>query len=127
VQVTEHVFGNVAVLDINGKLTIPDADDLLERIVDRLAADGARTIVANLQNVSAIDAGGLGSIVAAYRACTRNLVRLRLVHVSVRIQRVIDITGLATILEIFDSLDAALPNSQISLVGGASRGRSRFL
>jgi anti-anti-sigma factor len=113
VQVTGHVFGNTAVLNVNGKLAIPDAGDLFERTVDRLAGDGARIIVANLENVSAIDAAGLGSIVAAHRACIRSQVRLRLVHVPRRVQHVIDITGLAAVLETFDSLDAALSTSHL--------------
>jgi anti-anti-sigma factor len=108
VKVTEHVLGDAAVLQLDGPLTTPGAGDQLQRAVARLARDGRRLIVADLDLVPAIDAGGLGSIVAAYRTCVENLGRLRLVHVPRRIQQVIDITGLGAVFEVFDSIDAAL-------------------
>ena len=111
-RVTEHVFGDAAVLDVDGRLTCLDADGVLERTVERLARHGVRTIVANLVNVSVMDAVGLGALVGAYRASAEQLITFRLVHVPRRIRRLIDITGLAAVLEMFDSLDAALGASQ---------------
>jgi anti-anti-sigma factor len=108
VTVIERVRGDAAVLQLRGPLTTPDAGDQLPRIVARLARDGRRLIVADLGHVSAIDAGGLGALVAAYRTCVESLGRLRLVHVPRRVQHVIDITGLAAVFEVFDSIDAAV-------------------
>ena len=107
-RVTEHRYGDVALLDVDGKLTVPDAGELLERAVCRLARDGLRVVIASLQNVSAVDAGGIGAMLAAYRASVRHRVAFRLVHVPRRVQHVISITGLAGVLEAFDSLEAAL-------------------
>jgi anti-anti-sigma factor len=117
VTVIEHVLGDAAVLQLGGPLTTPDAGDQLQRTVARLARDGRRLIVADLDQVSAIDAGGLGSMVAAYRTCVENLVGLRLVHVPRRIQQVIDVTGLAAVFEVFDSIDAALAHPAESCAG----------
>ena len=122
-RVTEHRYGDIALLDLDGKLTVPGAGDLLEQTVARLARDGLRVIIASLQNVSAIDAGGLGAMIAAYNASVRLLVAFRLVHVPRRVQHVISITGLAGVLEIFDSLEAALAVS----TPGASAQRDSWL
>jgi anti-anti-sigma regulatory factor len=63
-RVIEHRYGDIALLEVDGALTVPDAGDLLEPAASRLAGDGPRVIIASLQNVSAIDAGGLGAMVA---------------------------------------------------------------
>ena len=122
-RVTEHRYGDVALLDLDGKLTVPGAGDLLEQAVARLARDGLRVIIASLQNVSAIDAGGLGAMIAAYNASVRLLVAFRLVHAPRRVQHVISITGLASVLETFDSLEAALAVSS----PGAAAQRDSWL
>src|SRR4051812_35019933 len=103
-RMTEHRYGDVALLDVDGALTGPGSRDELEQAVCRLARDGLRVVIVSLQNVSAIDAGGLGALVSAYHASVGHLVALRLVHVPRRVQHVISITGLAGVLEAFDSL-----------------------
>jgi anti-anti-sigma factor len=120
VTVIEHVLGDAAVLQLGGPLTTPGAGDQLQRIVARLARDGRRLIVADLDHVSAIDAGGLGALVAAYRTCIENLGQLRLVHVPRRVQHVIDITGLAAVFKVFDSIDAALVHPAEACSGGGT-------
>jgi len=121
VTVIEHVLGDAAVLQLGGPLTTPGAGDQLQHAVARLALEGRRLIVADLARVSAIDASGLGSIVAAYRTCAENLGHLRLVHVPRRIQQLIDITGLGKVFEVFDSIDAALARPSAEGTWGPDR------
>ena len=107
-DITEHVAGKAIVLDVRGRLYGLDAGHQLYLTVDRLGQAGWRRIVANLQHVSAIDAGGLGALVAAHRASARNGVSLRLVHATGRTHHLIRITRLSRVLEMFNSLEEAL-------------------
>ena len=96
--ITTHAIGNEVVVKLHGKLTGLDAGDVLEQAVDRLAFNG-RSIVLNLSDVSMMDAGGLGSLIGAYRASLRNGVTLRVAHVPRRIHQLIMIAGLSAVLE----------------------------
>ena len=107
-RITEHPIGDDVVLGLQGKLTELDARDVLERTVDRLARAGRRRIVLDLNRVSMIDAGGLGSLAGACRASLRNLVTLRLAHVPRRIHTLIALVRLTTVLGTFDSVEDAL-------------------
>ena len=107
-RITEHPIGNDVVLGLQGKLTGLNATDVLERTVDRLARAGRQRIVLDLDGVSMIDAGGLGSLAGACRASLRNLVTLRLVHVPRRIQTLIALVRLTAVLATFDSVEDAL-------------------
>ena len=107
-RITERPIGDDVVLGLQGKLTGLDARDVLERTVDRLARAGRRRIVLDLNEVSMIDAGGLGSLAGACRASLRNFVTLRLVHVPRRIHTLIALARLTTVLATFDSVEDAL-------------------
>ena len=99
-HITTYAIGNEVVVKLHGKLTGLDAGDLLERAVDGFAVNGRRSIVLNLSEASMIDAGGLGSLIGAYRASLRNGVTLRLVHVPRRIHQLIMIARLSAVLGI---------------------------
>ena len=102
-HITGYAIGNKVLLKVHGKLTGLDAGDVLERAVDGLAFNGRRSIMLNLSDASMMDAGGLGSLIGAYRASLRNGVTLRVVHVPRRIHQLIMIAGLSAVLESSDS------------------------
>ncbi|MGH9143309.1 MAG: STAS domain-containing protein, partial [Vicinamibacterales bacterium] len=65
-------------------------------------------IVIDLDGVSMVDAGGLGSLVTAYRTSTKNLIALSLARVPRRVRLLLTITQLTSVLQIFDSVEQAL-------------------
>jgi anti-anti-sigma factor len=97
--ITTHAIGNEVVVNLHGKLTGLDAGDVLEQAVNRLAFTGRRSIVLNLSDTSMMDAGGLGSLIGAYRASLRNGVTLRLAHIPRRVYQLIVLAGLSGVLE----------------------------
>jgi anti-sigma B factor antagonist len=107
-RITERQIGNDVTLELQGRFTAPDDEDVLERAVDRLARAGWRRIVIDLSEVSLMDAGGLGALAAACRASLRNLTTLRLACVPKRIRKLIALARLTTVLRTFDSVKAAL-------------------
>jgi anti-sigma B factor antagonist len=107
-RVTQRRIGDGGVVAVDGKLTCLEPGDLLERAVAELALRGSRTIVADLANVRDMDGAGLGALVSACRASHRHYVPFRLVHVPRHIRRLIVVTGLVRVMEMFESLDEAL-------------------
>ena len=107
-DINERVIGIVAALDIRGRLYGPEAGCRLERTVERLGHDGRCVIVANLEHVSAVDAGGLGALMAAYRASVRTGVAFKIVCAPKRMRELLVVTRLSPILKTFNSIEDAL-------------------
>jgi anti-anti-sigma factor len=60
------VAGDVIVLDLKGKMTLGEGDELLKDKINSLVQQGRRKVILNLEDVPYIDSAGLGEIVRTY-------------------------------------------------------------
>jgi len=107
-QIAERKNGDVVVLDLKGKITLGEGDELLKDKVNSLVNQGHRKIVLNLADVPYIDSAGLGEIVRTYTTVSRQGGRLKLLGLTKRITDLLSITKLLTVFETFDSEDDAV-------------------
>jgi anti-sigma B factor antagonist len=107
-HIEERVVGNVTVLDLKGKLTLGEGDELLKDKVNSLVQQERKSILLNLEGVPYIDSAGLGEIVRTYTTVSRQGGKLKLLHLTKRIQDLLSITKLLTVFETFDSEQEAL-------------------
>ena len=59
-QITERALADVMILDLKGKITLGEGDELLKDKVNSLVNQGQRKIVLNLAGVPYLDSAGLG-------------------------------------------------------------------
>ena len=111
-QMTERQIGAATVLDLAGKLTIDQGAQRLKDKINSLIVQGHTNVVVNLADVSYIDSGGLGQLVACYGSLTKTTGALKLLHVSKRNHDLLSITRLVTIFDTFDSEEEALRSFQ---------------
>jgi anti-sigma B factor antagonist len=102
-QIEERIVDDVTILDLKGKMTLGEGDELLKDKIGSLVSQGKKKILLNLEAVPYIDSAGLGEIVRTYTSISRQGGRLKLLNVSKRIQDLLVITKLITI---FDSYEA---------------------
>jgi anti-sigma B factor antagonist len=107
-EIAERSSGDVKVLDLRGKLTIGDGDELLKDKINSLVQQGHTKIVLNLGDVSYVDSAGLGQMVSSYRTVARNGGSLRLLNLTARIREVLTITKLLTVFDTYESESEAL-------------------
>ena len=107
-QIEQRAVGDVVVLDLKGKITLGEGDELLKDKVNSLVNQGQNKIVLNLAGVPYIDSAGLGEIVRTYTTVSRQGGQLKLVHLTKRITDLLSITKLLTVFETFDSEPEAL-------------------
>lgn len=107
-QIEERPVSEVIVLDLKGKVTLGDGDQLLKDKVNSLANQGQRKILLNLEGVPYIDSAGLGEIVRTYTTVSRQGGSLKLVNLTKRITDLLAITKLLTVFETFDSESEAV-------------------
>lgn len=102
-QIEERNVGEVTVLDLKGKMTLGEGDELLKDKINSLIHQGQRKLLLNLEGVPYIDSAGLGEIVRTYTTVSRQGGSLKLVNLTKRITDLLSITKLLTVFETFDS------------------------
>ena len=103
----ERTIAGVTILDLEGRLTFTAGVEMGRR-VQALLVGGTTQLVLNLEDVSYIDSAGLGAIVEAFTVARHKAVRLTLLNPTERTRHLLEITGLAKIVESFDSEAAAI-------------------
>ena len=107
-EIAERSSGDVKILDLHGKLTIGDGDELLKDKINSLVQQGHTKIVLNLGDVPYVDSAGLGQMVSSFRTVTRSGGSLRLLNLTARIREVLTITKLLTVFDTYESESEAL-------------------
>ena len=102
-QIEERSAGDVTVLDLKGKMTLGEGDELLRDKINSLLQQGRKRIVLNLEDVPYIDSAGLGEIVRSYTTIKKQDGSLKLLNLTKRISDLLAITKLLTVFETFDS------------------------
>ena len=107
-QITERALADVMILDLKGKITLGEGDELLKDKVNSLVNQGQRKIVLNLADLPYLDSAGLGEVVRAYTTVTKQGGSLKLLNLTKRITDLLSITKLLTVFDTFDSEDEAV-------------------
>jgi anti-sigma B factor antagonist len=107
-HIAQRSVGDVTIIDLTGKMTLGEGDELLRDKVNSLIAQGQKRLVLNLAEVPYIDSAGLGEIVRTYTTVSRQGGMLKLLALTKRIQDLLAITKLLTVFETFDTEDEAL-------------------
>ena len=102
-QIEERIVDDVTILDLKGKMTLGEGDELLKDKINSLVSQGHKKIVLNLEAVPYIDSAGLGEIVRTYTSISRQGGKLKLLNVSKRIQDLLVITKLITIFDSYEN------------------------
>lgn len=107
-EIAERVVQDVTVLDLKGKMTLGEGDELLKDKINSLLANSRKKLILNLEGVPYIDSAGLGEIVRTYTTVSRQGGSLKLLNLTKRIEDLLSITKLLTVFETFDSEDEAI-------------------
>ncbi len=107
-QIDVRTIKGVIILDLKGKMTLGEGDELLKDKVNSLIQQGNKKLLLNLGGVPYIDSAGLGEIVRCYTTVSRQGGSLKLVNLTKRITDLLSITKLLTVFETFDSEDDAV-------------------
>jgi anti-sigma B factor antagonist len=102
-EIAERPVSDVTVLDLKGKMTLGEGDELLKDKINSLLASGRKKLVLNLEGVPYIDSAGLGEIVRTYTTVSRQGGSLKLLNLTKRIEDLLSITKLLTVFETFDT------------------------
>jgi anti-sigma B factor antagonist len=100
-------IGQVAVVSLPEEIDVTIADSVREELLAVLA-QGATLLVADLDKTEFCDSAGVSALVQAYRRASASGNSLRLVVGTPAVQRVLSITGVDRLVDIFPSVAASL-------------------
>ena len=107
-QASIRHHGPIAIVDLSGRITLSDGAGTVRNAVKKLLQDGHKRILLNLSDVTYMDSAGLGEMAAAYITVSNIGGQLKLVHASARVESLLQVTKLFTVLVAFDDEESAL-------------------
>lgn len=94
--------GNVAIVDLHGKVTLGENTGILRDELRSLLSQGKKHIILNMKDVGYVDSAGLGELVGAYTTATNQGGSVKLLHLQGKMRDLMQITKLHTIFPAFE-------------------------
>jgi len=114
--------GDTRILDFTGKITLGEGTMSLRKAVRNILESGSKSIILNLQEVNYIDSSGLGELMRTYSSITEVGGRLKLLHVTKKIQELLEVAKLVSFFDIYDNEKAAIASCEGALEPSKSTG-----
>src|SRR5581483_3281510 len=86
--------GNVAIVDLHGKITLGENTGILRDELRSQLAQGNKNIILNMKDVGYVDSAGLGELVGAYTTATNQGGAVKLLHLQGKMKDLMQITKL---------------------------------
>jgi anti-sigma B factor antagonist len=113
-RTSTNVRQDVAVIKLDGDITLGEASGQLRDIVRQALAEGHKSILLDLGGVAYIDSAGLGELVGCHAYASDQGAALKLLHLQKKVQGLMQITKLTTVFETFEDEAAAVRSFQRS-------------
>jgi anti-sigma B factor antagonist len=107
-KLTKRTVDGILAIGCNGRIVFGEESALLRDEVKRAIADGSKRIVLNLGEVSYIDSGGLGTLVALHTTALSAGASVKLANLTKRVGDLLQVTKLLTVFDVHDSEYKAL-------------------
>lgn len=109
-KLTKRTVDGILAITANGRIVFGEESSLLREDVKKAIADGNKRIVLNLGEVTYIDSGGLGTLVALHTTAHNAGANIKLANLTKRVGDLLQVTKLATVFEVhnseYDALEA---------------------
>jgi anti-sigma B factor antagonist len=100
--------GNVAIVDLNGRITLGESTGILRDELRSLLSQGSKQIVLNMAGVTYVDSAGLGELVGVYTTATNQGGAVKLLHMQGKLRDLMQITKLHTVFPSFEDEKKAI-------------------
>ncbi len=113
-------IGQVAVVTLPAEIDVTNADAVHEELL-RVMEQGTTLLIADMSKTSFCDSAGVSALVRTFRRANAGRSAMRLVVSTPAVQRVLSITGVDRLVDIYPSVTASLAvtHDQAALSGQA--------
>src|SRR6202050_4917480 len=99
-QGATRIVGDVAVIDLTGRITVGEGNVALREMLRELVETGHKGIVLNLGEVHYVDSSGVGELVRAHTTMRNQGGELKLANLTKRVRDLLELTRLSAIFAI---------------------------
>jgi anti-sigma B factor antagonist len=107
-QASSRQIGDVSVVDVKGRITLGEGNEIIRELVSELTAQGNKRIVFNLIEVDHIDSAGIGELVRTHSTLRRQGGQLKLASPSGKVKDVLKMTSLHAVFDIHENETSAV-------------------
>ena len=100
--------GSVAIVDLNGKITLGENTGILRDELRSLLSQGNKNIILNMKDVGYVDSAGLGELVGVYTTAANQGGSVKLLHLQGKMKDLMQVTKLHTIFPAFENEQEAV-------------------
>jgi len=112
-------IGRTAVVILPAEIDITNADQVREDLLSVLN-QGAALLIADLSKTTFCDSAGVGALARSFRRAEASQSEMRLVVSTLAVQRILTLTGIDRLLDIYPSVAASLAVSPDSVAAAAT-------
>jgi anti-sigma B factor antagonist len=107
-KVKSRQANDITILDLNGTITLGEGSVTLRDAIREHVRNGQKKLLINLEDVNYMDSSGLGELVSAYASVKNAGGELKLLHLTKKVQDLLQITKLYTVFDVADDETRAL-------------------
>ena len=107
-EITKRNNGDIAILDLNGKLLTGNDVGYYRDVFETLIKGGETKVILNFENLSMMDSTGLGELTRSYTSAKKNGGMVKLTNLTTRIRDVLSVTKLITVFDTYESEEEAV-------------------
>ena len=107
-KATTRDVNDIAIIKVDGKITIGAGDQQLRDVIANTVAAGKNKILLDLSGVTTIDSSGIGELVGSYTTVTNRGGKLRLLHLPAKLNELLHVTQLITVFEVYENEQEAV-------------------
>lgn len=114
-QISSRKVGNVAVLDLRGRVLIGESNDALRAELYALVENSVRDVLVNLSDVTQIDSSGISTLVKTFVTLRRDGGNMKILNPNGFVRDVLEVTGLIRCFPTFADEATALASFRDSV------------
>ncbi len=105
--IIRHVEG-ITILDVSGRITLGEGSVMLRDAIQEALKTGTKKLIVDMGGVGYIDSSGLGELTGAYVSAKNKGCELKLLHLTKKIDGLMQLTKLSTIFDVYSDEKEAL-------------------
>jgi anti-sigma B factor antagonist len=107
-KIIQRNVGDVAVLDLEGSITIGEGDVQMREAILGLVGMGVTKILLNMARVSYMDSSGVGELLSCLTKVRDKNGEFKLLNISTKIKNLLHIAQILSVFEYFNDEETAI-------------------
>ena len=107
-DILQRRYGNVVILDMHGAISLGESREKFARVMEDLFQEKDRNVLVNFSGINYVDSTGIGELVGYLNKFIENNRQLKLLRPHDRIRKLLEITKLDTMFQIYYDEEEAL-------------------